>query len=150
MGQEGGEVNASTPAVEEAQANVGAVVMGRNMFGGGPGLWREEPTWNGWWGDDPPFHAPVFVLTHYPREPLEMRGGTTFTFVTDGIESALEEARAAAGDMDVLLGGGPKRRTGTLRPGCSTSSSCTSRWCCSATGSGCSSTSGRSSSGGSA
>jgi dihydrofolate reductase len=105
-GLEGGEVNASTPVVEELQSNVGATVMGRNMFGGGPGPWREDPPWNGWWGDNPPFHTPVFVLTHHPREPLEMEGGTTFNFVTDGIESALERAKQAAGGRDVLLGGG--------------------------------------------
>jgi dihydrofolate reductase len=104
-GREGGEVNASTPLVEEATASVGAVIMGRNMFGGGPGPWGEEP-WRGWWGDEPPFHAPVFVLTHHPREPLEMKGGTTFTFATDGIESTLERAREAAGGKDVALGGG--------------------------------------------
>jgi dihydrofolate reductase len=104
-GKEGGEVNTSTPLVEESQARMGAVVMGRNMFGGGPGPWGEDP-WNGWWGDDPPFHVPVFVLTHHEREPLEMQGGTTFTFVTDGIESALEQARAAAGERDVAIGGG--------------------------------------------
>jgi dihydrofolate reductase len=106
QGQEGGEVNASTPVVEEAQANVGATLMGRNMFGGGPGPWGENPPWKGWWGDDPPFHTPVFVLTHHPRERLEMEGGTTFTFVTDGIHSALEQARNAADGRDVLLGGG--------------------------------------------
>ena len=105
-GQKGGEVNASTPVVEEHQSNVGATVMGRNMFGGGPGPWREDDPWNGWWGDDPPFHTPVFVLTNHPREPLEMEGGTTFVFVTDGIESALEQAKQAAGGQDVLLGGG--------------------------------------------
>jgi dihydrofolate reductase len=106
QGKEGGAVNASTPVVEEAQSNVGATVMGRNMFGGGPGPWSEDHPWNGWWGDDPPFHTPVYVLTHHPREPLEMEGGTTFTFVTDGIESALEQARQAAGRQDVLLAGG--------------------------------------------
>jgi dihydrofolate reductase len=105
-GLEGGEVNASTPVMEEAQANVGATVMGRNMFGGGPGPWREDRPWNGWWGDNPPFHTPVFVLTHHPREPLEMAGGTTFVFVTDGIEAAFEQAKQAAGGRDVLLGGG--------------------------------------------
>ncbi len=105
-GQEGGEVNASTPVVEEAQSNVGATVMGRNMFGGERGPWSEDPPWNGWWGDDPPFHGPVFVLTHHPRERQEMAGGTTFTFVTDGIESALERARQAADGQDVLLAGG--------------------------------------------
>jgi dihydrofolate reductase len=105
-GLEGGEVNASTPVVEELQANVGATVMGRNMFGGGPGPWREDPPWNGWWGDNPPFHTPVFVLTHHPRRPLEMEGGTTFFFVTDGVESALEQARGAAAGRDVVIGGG--------------------------------------------
>jgi dihydrofolate reductase len=105
-GLEGGEVNASTPVVEELQSNVGTTVMGRNMFGGGPGPWREDPPWNGWWGDDPPFHTPVFVLTHHPREPVEMEGGTTFIFVTDGIESALEQAKEAAVGRDVMIGGG--------------------------------------------
>jgi dihydrofolate reductase len=104
-GMEGGEVNASTPVVEESLANIGAEVMGRNKFGGGPGPWGDDP-WNGWWGDDPPFHTPVFVLTHHAREPLEMGGGTTFTFVTDGIESALEQAKEAAGERDVKIGGG--------------------------------------------
>jgi dihydrofolate reductase len=98
-------VNESTAVIEESLENVGATVMGRNMFGGGPGPWGADP-WNGWWGDDPPFHTPVFVLTHHPREPLEMEGGTTFTFVTDGIESALEQAKEAAGGKDVSLGGG--------------------------------------------
>ena len=104
-GREGGEVNASTAVMEEALDNVGATVMGRKMFGGGPGPWGEDP-WQGWWGDEPPFHAPVFVLTHHEREPLEKEGGTTFTFVTDGIESALEQAKQAAGGKDVSLGGG--------------------------------------------
>jgi dihydrofolate reductase len=106
QGLEGGEVNASTPVVEEVQSSVGATVMGRNMFGGGPGPWTEDDPWKGWWGDNPPYHTPVFVLTHHPREPLEMEGGTTFNFVTDGIESALEQAKQAARGQDVLLGGG--------------------------------------------
>lgn len=104
-GYEGGEMNASSPVIEEALSNVGATVMGRNMFGGGPGPWGEEP-WEGWWGDEPPFHTPVFVLTHHEREPLEKEGGTTFAFVTEGIESALEQAKVAAGGKDVALGGG--------------------------------------------
>ena len=101
----GGEVNPSSQIIEEAIENVGAVVMGRNMFGGGPGPWKDEP-WTGWWGENPPFHVPVFVLTHHEREPLEMAGGTTFHFVTDGIESALARAKEVAGGKDVRLGGG--------------------------------------------
>jgi len=104
-GREGGEVNASSPVFEAGLANVGATIMGRNMFGGGPGPWS-EPAWDGWWGDDPPFRHPVFVLTHHEREPLEKEGGTSFTFVTDGIESALAQATEAAGGKDVALGGG--------------------------------------------
>ncbi len=103
-GEEGGEVNASTPVVEGWFANVGAGVMGRNMFGGGPGPWGEDP-WNGWWGDDPPFHTPVYVVTHHPRPPLTL-GDTTFYFVTDGVESAIAQAKQAAGDKDVTIGGG--------------------------------------------
>ena len=105
-GLEGGEVNASSAIFEESLANIGATIMGRNMFGpprGGP--WGDDP-WRGWWGENPPFHHPVFVLTHHARDPLEMEGGTTFTFVTDGIESALEQARQAAGGQDVALAGG--------------------------------------------
>jgi dihydrofolate reductase len=103
-GEEGGEVNASTPIAEGILGNTGATIMGRNMFGGGPGPWNDA--WRGYWGDDPPYHHPVFVLTHHSREPLEMEGGTTFHFVTSGIESALEQARAVAGEQDVSLGGG--------------------------------------------
>src|SRR3954469_11178509 len=102
-GREGGETNASSAVMEEAFIS-GAEIMGREMFGGGPGPWGDDP-WQGWWGDDPPFHKPVFVLTHHAREPL-VKGETTFTFVTDGIESALEQARAAAGDKDVAIAGG--------------------------------------------
>jgi dihydrofolate reductase len=104
-GREGGEVNASTEVFEEASGNAGAIMMGRNMFGGGSGPWGEDP-WMGWWGEKPPFHVPVFVLTHHEREPLEMDGGTTFHFVTDGIESALEQASRAAGGKDVNIAGG--------------------------------------------
>src|SRR5258706_223453 len=96
QGLPGGEVNESTRVVEESLADIGATVMGRNMFGGHPGPWTGEKPWNGWWGVDPPFHHPVFVLTHHARAPLELEGGTTFTFVTDGIESALGQARPAA------------------------------------------------------
>jgi dihydrofolate reductase len=105
-GLEGGEINESTPVVEESLANIGASIMGRNMFGGHPGPWDAEKPWSGWWGVDPPFHHPVFVLTHYAREPLELEGGTSFTFVADGIEAALEQARRAAGRKDVSLAGG--------------------------------------------
>jgi dihydrofolate reductase len=103
-GLEGGERNADAEVVDEVLQRVGAYIMGRKMFGGGDGPWDEA--WTGWWGEDPPFHTPVFVLTHHAREPLPMQGGTTFTFVTDGIESALEQARAAAGDKDVVIAGG--------------------------------------------
>ena len=110
-GKQGGEVNESTRILEEARENVGAGVMGRNMFGPlGGGAWGDEQ-WTGWWGDDPPYHYPVFILTHHPRDPVEMEGGTTFHFVTDGIESALEQAREAAGGKDVMLWGGGQRRS---------------------------------------
>ena len=105
-GMEGGEVNESTRVVEESLANIGATVMGRNMFGGHPGGWNRAKPWNGWWGENPPYHHPVFVLTHHKREPLELEGGTTFFFVTDGIESALGQARKAASGKDVSLAGG--------------------------------------------
>jgi dihydrofolate reductase len=103
-GLEGGEVNASSAIVERSVENRGATIMGRNMFGG-RGAWGADP-WNGWWGDNPPFHHPVYVVTQYEREPLEMEGGTTFHFVTGGIEDALAQARAAAGDQDVHIAGG--------------------------------------------
>ena len=115
-GEEGGEVTASSALLEQRTANLGAYIMGRNMFGGGPGGWGDG-SWRGWWGDDPPYHVPVFVLTHHAREPLEMQGGTTFHFVTDGIESALAQAREAAGDRDVLLAGGADVANQYLRAG---------------------------------
>ena len=105
-GMEGGEENESSRVVEESLANIGATIMGRKMFGGHPGRWNRETPWLGWWGATPPFHHPVFVLTHHERRPLEMKGGTTFFFVTEGVESALEQARAAAGGKDVSLAGG--------------------------------------------
>ena len=101
----GGETGTNDEVLRAAFENVGATIMGRNMFGGGPGAWSEDP-WNGWWGEDPPFHSPVFVLTHHAREPLALQGGTTFFFVTGGIESALGQAREAARGRDVALGGG--------------------------------------------
>lgn len=104
-GMEGGEENASSPVVRDEHSNVGAEIMGRGKFGpASRGPWGDDP-WQGWWGDDPPFHKPVFVLTHHQREPLTL-ADTTFTFVTDGIVSALERAREAAGDKDVFIGGG--------------------------------------------
>jgi len=99
---EGGAENASAEVLKAAGANLRAYVMGRNMFGGGPGRWGDDP-WNGWWGENPPFHLPVFVVTHHPRPPLECDGGTTFTFVTEGPEAAVARAREAAGDGDVLI-----------------------------------------------
>jgi len=104
-GMEGGEENSSGPVVRETHANVGAEIMGRGKFGPpSRGAWGDDP-WRGWWGEDPPFHKPVFVLTHHEREPLTLTD-TTFTFVTDGIEAALAQAREAAGDKDVFIGGG--------------------------------------------
>jgi len=104
LGLEGGATNRDSEIVEESVATTGAVIMGRGMFGGGHGPWDES--WEGFWGDEPPYHAPVFVLTHHPREALTMKGGTTFAFVTDGITSALEQARAAAGGKNVAVAGG--------------------------------------------
>jgi dihydrofolate reductase len=104
-GLEGGEENVSSSVVADGNANVGAEIMGRGKFGpAARGPWGGEP-WRGWWGEDPPFHKPVFVLTHHEREPLTL-SDTTFTFVTTGIESALEQARNVAGDKDVFIGGG--------------------------------------------
>ena len=104
-GKEGGEKGPDDDVAAEWGRNVGAYIMGRNMFGPPRGgEWDES--WRGWWGEDPPYHVPTFVLTHHPRDPLPMEGGTTFYFVTDGIESALEQARAAAGDLDVQIMGG--------------------------------------------
>ena len=105
-GLEGGEEDEDSEVIREASSSVGASVMGRKMFSGGSGPWESDPRSMGWWGDEPPFHTPVFVLTHHAREPEEMEGGTTFFFVTDGIEAAIEQARAAAGEGNVAIGGG--------------------------------------------
>ncbi len=104
-GMDGGVESPSSAVLKEAGANLGAYVMGRNMFGGGQGPWADEP-WNGWWGENPPFHLPVFVVTHHARPPLECDGGTTFTFVTDGVDAAVEQAREAAEGRDVMIAGG--------------------------------------------
>lgn len=103
-GLEGGDDGPDSQVVDGLFDGVGAYVMGRGMFGGGTGPW--DASWTGWWGEDPPYHAPVFVLTHHPREPLTMQGGTSFIFVTEGVESALDQARAAAGGGKVSVAGG--------------------------------------------
>jgi dihydrofolate reductase len=104
QGQTGGARGIDSDVLDEVVQNVGAYIMGRKMFGGGNGRWNES--WKGWWGDNPPYHVPVFVLTHQPRAPLPMQGGTTFNFVIDGIESALAQARSAAGQKDIVIAGG--------------------------------------------
>jgi dihydrofolate reductase len=114
-GKGGGEHTADADVADAMMRGVGAFVMGRKMFGGGDGPWDED--WRGWWGEDPPFHAPVFVLIHHPREPLEMQGGTTFHFVTAGIEKALERAFDAANGGDVRIGGGAATIQQYLRAG---------------------------------
>ena len=102
--QQGGETGVDNAIAEKSFENVGAWVMGRNMFSPGRGAW--DMKWRGWWGANPPYHVPVFVLTHHARTPTEMKGGTEFRFVTDGIHSALKQAREAAGDRDIRIGGG--------------------------------------------
>jgi dihydrofolate reductase len=116
-GLPGGETNVDNDVVEEALRNTGATVMGRRMFSGGEGPWEDDPNADAWWGDDPPFHHPVFVLTHHAREPVTKQGGTIFTFVTDGIEAALEQALEAAGDKDVAVGGGGNTAQQYLKAG---------------------------------
>jgi len=116
-GMDGGIVNESSAVVEQMLVNIGATIMGRNMFGGHPGPWDQNKPWNGWWGKNPPFHHPVFVLTNHARKPLELEGGNRFVFVTDGIESALKQARDAAGSKDVALGGGAKAASQYLAAG---------------------------------
>jgi dihydrofolate reductase len=109
-GGEKGDEGIDDAFAAQGDAGIGATIMGRNMFGGHPGPWNitgdAQNPWNGWWGNNPPFHHPVFVLTHHARKPLALEGGTTFTFVTGGIETALEQARHAAAGKDVALGGG--------------------------------------------
>jgi dihydrofolate reductase len=116
-GLEGGEQNADSEVIEEWIRATGAVVMGRKMFSGGEGGWEDDPRAHGWWGENPPFHVPVFVLTHHARETLDMEGDTSFRFVTDGIEAAVEQARAAAGDKDVHLAGGASVIQQSLKAG---------------------------------
>jgi dihydrofolate reductase len=104
-GEAGGETGVDNDIAEQAFSGIGAWILGRNMFGPIRGPWLDE-SWKGWWGDEPPYHTPVFVLTHHPRAPLEMAGGTIFHFIREGIHAALEQAKAAAGDRDVRIGGG--------------------------------------------
>lgn len=105
FGKDGGETGVDEDFAARGFANLGAWILGRNMFAHSRGPWTDDG-WRGWWGPNPPYHVPVFVLTHHARAPLEMEGGTTFHFVTDGIEAALERAKAAAGERDVRIGGG--------------------------------------------
>jgi dihydrofolate reductase len=105
QGKTGGSLGDDETFAARSMAGFGAFILGRNMFGPIRGAWPDD-AWKGWWGDNPPYHAPTFILTHHPRDPIAMEGGTTFHFVTGGIEAALEQARAAAGDKDVKIGGG--------------------------------------------
>lgn len=105
QGQDGGSLDVDNNFARRAMENFGAFILGRNMFGPVRGPWPND-SWKGWWGENPPYHAPTFVLTHYEREPLVMEGGTIFYFVTEGIEEALRRAKQAAGDKDVKIGGG--------------------------------------------
>jgi dihydrofolate reductase len=116
-GGEGGTEGLDHQFAERGDVGIGATIMGRNMFGPIRGPWGGDDPWTGWWGDDPPFHHPVFVLTHHPRPPVEMEGGTTFHFVDDGIEAALDRAFEAAGGKDVRLGGGAATIQQYLRAG---------------------------------
>jgi len=116
IGQDGGSDGVDQEYADRAMSGFGAFILGRNMFGPAGNDWG-GPDWKGWWGDNPPYHAPTFILTHHERPPIEMEGGTTFIFVTDGIESALEQGRAAAGDLDVKIGGGVETVRQYLRAG---------------------------------
>ena len=116
QGEDGGETGIDNGVAERGFAGIGAWILGRNMFGPVRGPWPDE-SWKGWWGEEPPYHTPVFVLTHHPRPPLRMAGGTEFRFVTQGIHAALEQAAAAAGGLDVRLGGGVSTLRQYLRAG---------------------------------
>ena len=116
QGQSGGETGIDNAIAEEGFKNLGAWILGRNMFGPVRGPWPDE-SWKGWWGDEPPYHVPTFILTHHARRPIEMKGGTTFHFVTDGIEAAIEKAKAAARGRDVRIGGGESTIRQCLRAG---------------------------------
>ena len=116
LGREGGSRGIDNDFATRSMQGFGAFIMGRNMFGPIRGDWPDD-RWKGWWGDNPPYHAPTFVLTHYPRDPIEMQGGTVFHFVTEGIGAALDQARAAAGDKNVKIGGGVSTVRHYLRAG---------------------------------
>ena len=116
IGQDGGSDGIDQAYAHRAMDGFGAFILGRKMFTPSRGPWRDDG-WKGWWGDNPPYHAPTFVLTHYPHDPIVMEGGTTFIFVTEGIEAALEQAKAAAGDLDVKIGGGVETVRQYLRAG---------------------------------
>jgi dihydrofolate reductase len=116
IGQDGGSDGVDQAYAQRAMDGFGAFILGRNMFDHHRGPWTDE-SWKGWWGDNPPYHAPTFILTHYPHDPIPMEGGTTFIFVTGGIEAALEQAKAAAGDLDVKIGGGVETVRQYLRAG---------------------------------
>ena len=116
IGKDGGSDGVDQAYAHRSMDGFGAFILGRNMFGPIRGPWPDE-SWKGWWGDNPPYHAPTFVLTHHPRDPIEMEGGTTFIFVTDGIEAALEQAKRAAKGRDVKIGGGVETVRQYLRAG---------------------------------
>ena len=105
QGNEGGDTGPENDLAQQGMSGFGAWILGRNMFGPVRGPWPDE-SWQGWWGEEPPYHTPTFVLTHHPRAPLRMKGGTEFRFVSDGIHAALEQAKEAAGDLDIRVGGG--------------------------------------------
>jgi dihydrofolate reductase len=116
IGRDGGSEGIDQAYAHRAMDGFGAFILGRNMFAPSRGPWTDK-NWKGWWGPNPPYHAPTFVLTHYARDPIEMEGGTTFIFVTGGVEAALEQARAAAGDLDVKIAGGAETVREYLRAG---------------------------------